>query len=181
MSQDGTSPAPAIVAGLIFVLAVTGVIYLLASSSKEVMLAVLTAAISVASLLYTQNKISKREVAARQFAQKAKAYESIISTIGELFKTTKGWAKKTDEEELAKELFDIQSQLMVWAGPDVLKAWNELKTDKPAPQTFAVVERLLRALRGELGHTNDNELGPWGLMKVYLRHEDHDQLPNMPD
>jgi hypothetical protein len=175
MSRDRTSAA-SVIAGLILITALTGFIYLLASSSKEVILAVLTAAVSVSSLLYTQNKISKREVAARQFAQKAKAYESIISTMGNLFKATKGWVAETDEQTLAEQLFDIQSELLVWAGPDVLKAWVDLKAGGTGPQTFLVFEKLLRALRAELGHVHDDKLGPLGLMKVYVNNDEHDQL-----
>jgi len=175
MSRDSTSAA-SVIAGLILIIALTGFIYLLASSSKEVILAVLTAAVSVSSLLYTQNKISKREVAARQFAQKAKVYESIIATIGEIFKRAKGWTEEPQGDELAKELFDIQSQLMVWAGPDVLKAWDDIKDMGKAPRSFLVVDTLLRALRAELGHVHDDKLGPMGLIKIYLRHEERDQV-----
>jgi hypothetical protein len=173
---DARRPATAI-AAILLALIVGGFVYLIGASSNEVRLAALTAAVSVGSLLYTQNKISRREIVARQFAQKAKAYERIFSTIGELLKATKGWAKEADETELAKQLFDIQTELMVWAGPDVLKAWNDLKNMGPGTQAFAPVEKLLRALRAELGHTQDDQLGPSGLMKIYLRREDHDQLP----
>jgi hypothetical protein len=160
---------------VLLVIAAVYTLYLLLSASDQTRLAVVTATISVVTLVYTQNRNTKREIDSRQFAQKAAAYEQIISTIGNLLKASKGWIEEEDQEELAKKLFDIQSQLLVWAGPEVLLAWNDLK-GLGGDETYRIMERLLRALRAELGHTGDNQLGPLGLVKIYVRQEDHDQL-----
>lgn len=163
---------------LLLVLLAGYVVYLLLSASDQTRIAVLTAAVSLGTLVYSQMKNTQREIAGRQFAQKSKAYQDVIATIGDMFKAEKGWIEATDTDALAKRLFDIQTDLLIWAGPEVLSAWNDLKNgDGGMETTFRMTERLLRALRRELGHADDDKLGSFGLVRIYLRKEDHDQLP----
>ena len=152
------------------------------TASNQVKLGVLTAIVSVGTLVYSQRSNLNREIEARHFLQKSKIYEEIIDTLGSLFKESKGWAESEGGDILARKLFDIQSKLLVWAGPDVLHAWEGIKTgpsdSSNIGEMFTRVEQLLRALRKELGHSNDDQIGPMGLVKIYVRHEDHGDIPN---
>lgn len=158
------------------------ILYFFWLSSNEIKLTFLTATISIVSLIYSQSRNTRRDIDARHFSQKAQIYEDIISTIGGLFKESKGWADPAVGDELAKKLFDIQTQLLVWAGPEVLLAWEHIKV--PSQDTAVVfknAQRLLAALRRELGHNSDNKLGKFGLIKVYIIAQDHAQIDAISD
>ena len=74
-------------------LSISGIVYLMWTASNKVKLGVLTAIVSVGTLVYSQRSNLNREIEARHFLQKSKIYEEIIDTLGSLFKESKGWAE----------------------------------------------------------------------------------------
>ncbi len=158
----GVAAALAILAGLAYFL------YLLLTTSDQTRLAVLTAAVSVGTLIYTQNLNSRREIAGRQFAKKAEAYEEIISEIASLMRSSRR-EEDVDQDALLERLETIIPKMMIWAGPEVLKAWQKLASpsDSPMGPIFAGGE-LITALRKELGHSDDASLGPLGAFSTIL-------------
>lgn len=154
------------------------VLYLLIVSGDQTRLAVLTAAVSVATLVYTQTKNTKREVEGRHFAKKAEAYEEIITTISDLMNATRK-NEQVDETELVERLADIIPKLMIWAGPEVLLAWQRMSTPSDDPLASLVAGNdLIAALRKELGHSSDHLLGPLGLVLTFIKAEDRPALQN---
>ena len=133
--------------------------YLLVTSNDQTRIAVLTALVSVGTLIYTQTLASKREIAARQFAKKSEAYEEIMRTLGSLMSSSRK-GEAIDENQLLEQLSEIIPKLMVWAGPEVLNAWKRLSTPSDTPLgPVAAAGNLITALRKELGHSDDSSLG----------------------
>ena len=150
--------------------------YLLMSASNQTRLAVLTAIVSVSTLVYTHVLTSRREIASRQFAKKAEVYEEIMRTIGSLMKSTRK-KELIDENLLIENLSEIVPKLLVWAGPGVLNAWISIST--PSTEPMASVQsasRLITALREELGHSNDSSLGPLGALSAMLKRDENGQI-----
>jgi hypothetical protein len=149
--------------------------YLLVTSSDQTRLAVLTAAVSIGTLVYTQSKNTKREIEGRQFAKKAEAYEEILTTLAEVLAANRDGIE-VDEKALVDKLTRIQPKLLVWAGPDVLRAWQRMSSANEDPLVGLVNgNELMAAIRRELGHTSDTQLGPLGLVSTFIR---GDERPN---
>jgi len=146
-------------------------IYLLVISSDQTRLAVLTAAVSVGTLVYTQNRNTKREIESRQFSKKAEAYEEVISSMAFLMDASRR-GEEVDQNQLMNRLAAVVPKMMIWAGPPVLQAWERLSTPSDDPLK-AVTDGadLITALRRELGHTDDSSLGHLGALRVMLRHD----------
>lgn len=145
--------------------------YLLMTANNQTRIAVLTAAVSVATIVYTQNLTSKREIAARQFTKKSEAYEEIMATIGMLSTATRK-SQSVDEEELVDRLAQVMPKLMVWAGPEVILAWKRMCIPKDDPiDALQSGAELIAALRSELGHSDGTSLGPFGAMSAMLKYD----------
>ena len=151
-------------------------VYLLVTTSAQTQIAVLTAIVSVGTLVYTQNLASKREIASRQFSKKAEAYEDIMRTIARLMEATRD-GQEVDQVALLKKFSEIVPKLMVWAGPNVLNAWKLLATPSQQPMAgVAAASALIAALRKELGHSDDSALGPVGALSAMLKHDENGQV-----
>ena len=150
--------------------------YLLLTTSAQTQVAVLTAVVSVGTLVYTQNLASKREVASRQFSKKAEAYEDIMRTIGGLMEASRDGVE-IDQVDLLRKLSEIVPKLMVWAGPEVLNAWKLMATPSQEPMaSVAAATGLITALRKELGHSDDTALGPFGALSAMLKYDEYGQV-----
>ncbi len=148
--------------------------YLLVVSSDQTRLAVLTAIVSVCTLVYTQHLNSKREIASRQFSKKAEAYEEIIGAMTSLMDASR-LGMESSQDELLERLAKIMPKILIWGGPDVLKAWIKLSTPDENPMAALIAgSALVTALRKELGHTGDAALGPLGALSAMIRHEDRE-------
>jgi hypothetical protein len=161
---------------VLLVAAAAYVLYLLISANDQTRLAVLTAAISVGTLVYTQNKNARREIDSRHFARKAEVYERILSIINELMVASRN-NEELPEGYLLEQLTAIQPQLLIWAGPEVLRAWQGI-SEAPDEGNGPLIagNNLMAALRKELGHHNDEVLGPLGLIATFLKPEDRRKL-----
>lgn len=150
--------------------------YLLIVTSDQTRLAVLTAAVSVGTLIYTSNKNTKREVDARQFSKKAEAYEEIMITIFEMTNVNRK-NSTVNAEDFTENVRKILPKLMIWAGPEVLSAWSALSNPSDLPLGPLIAgNNLIAALRKELGHSNDASLGNLGLVSVMIKAEERESL-----
>ena len=166
--------------GVVFAFGILGAagyfFYLLVASSDQTRLAVLTAIVSVGTLVYTQHLNSRREIASRQFAKKAEAYEEIIGAMTSLMDASRRGVE-TSQEDLLERLAAIMPKMMIWGGPDVLAAWKRLSTPGEDPMSSLIAgSELVSALRKELGHSGDSVLGPLGALSAMIRHEDRNPV-----
>ena len=152
-----------------FAAAASYFLYLLFVSGDQTRLAILTAAVSVGTLVYTQNKNTKREIESRQFSKKSEAYEEIISSIASLTNAVRR-EEEVDQAQLTEQIASIIPKMVIWAGPDVLQAWERLSTPGgDSQQAVIAAAELIGALRRELGHANDSKLGRLGALGVMLK------------
>lgn len=150
--------------------------YLLITTSAQTQVAVLTAVVSVGTIVYTQNLASRREIESRQFSKKAEAYEDIMRTIGGLMEASRDGVE-INQINLLRKLSEIVPKLMVWAGPDVLNAWKLMATPSQEPMaSVAAAAALITALRKELGHSDDSALGSFGALSAILKHDESGKI-----
>ena len=103
--------------------------------------------------------------------KKAEAYEEIMGTIAELINSNRK-GEEVDEADLIEKLATIIPKLMVWAGPDVLVAWKQMATPTDDPLGgLKAGTALISALRKELGHENDAQLGQFGAFSAMLKYD----------
>jgi phosphodiesterase/alkaline phosphatase D-like protein len=146
--------------------------YLLITANNQTRLAVLTAVVTVGTLVYTQNLTSRREITSRQFAKKSEAYEEVMRTIGSLMNSNRK-NQQINEDELVDQLSAILPKLMVWVGPQVLNAWKLMATPTDEPMGgIKAGSALIAALRSELGHKDDSSLGPFGALSAMMKHDE---------
>lgn len=124
--------------------------------------------------LVTHYKTKEREISARHFANKREGYTELINLFFDVMQSVK---KNEDmqQEELVKKMASFKKSLMVWGGPEVIRAWNafELKSQaqlSPA-ETMKTFDNLLRAIREDLGH-DDGVLPSGSLAALILIPED---------
>ena len=150
--------------------------YLLITANNQTRIAVLTAVVTVSTLVYTQNLTSKREIESRQFAKKSEVYEEVMRTIGSLMNASRK-GQQVDGDELIDQLSAISPKLMVWAGPQVLNAWKLMATPSDEPMGgIKAGSILIAALRNELGHKDDSALGPFGALSAMMKHDENGNI-----
>ena|SRR5438105_1437316 len=93
-----------------------------------------------------------KEVQAAFRERRLKTYEGFISVFMEL---TSG---KQQTEDLVSFLRQVNKEMILWAGPKLLKAYiaffKQSVIDAKAGKTFFALEDFYRAIREDLGHSN---------------------------
>jgi hypothetical protein len=94
----------------------------------------------------------RKEVEAAFRERRLKTYEGFISTFMDLT------SEKSIEKDLVPFLRQINKELILWAGPKLLKAYIKFfKQSVAAPKagkTFFLLEDFYKAIREDLGHSN---------------------------
>lgn len=120
--------------------------------------------------LLTQYYAQKREIAARHFVEKTKAYSHVFDLVFKILTNTKE-GKSIKETELFKDGMELKKALMVWGSQDVLKAWNKYEVDAAAdnaPDKILLnVDAIFRRIREDLGH-NDSSMAEGELFKTLI-------------
>jgi hypothetical protein len=102
----------------------------------------------------------------------APIYEKLIETV----KTIDQFAKKPEEEQRA--FFRDTSTALILHGPSPVVrawvAWNQLLGVQPFSVPIRVQEKLLLAIREDLGHNNSTLL-PGELLRLFINEEDNDE------
>jgi hypothetical protein len=84
------------------------------------------------------------------------------------------------EDELMKYLVKLQTQLILWGSPEVIKAFQAFKTSSSSDiHSLVGVDKLLRAIRNDIGLSIQG-LDSYELVKMYLKdpQEMDDALPS---
>ncbi len=151
---------------------------------------------------YYQTK--KREIEARHFTKKRKAYTDFITILSEVLKAEQRDTPITPEE-LLQAMYNFRREMIIWGGTDTINAFDnyisvseaeaeaeavavaeaeaeavaeaELNTEtKPEPlATLIAMDNLLRAMRKELGH-NDRTLDKGAVVGMFLDQAGKEQL-----
>jgi len=99
-------------------------------------------------------------------------YEQLI----EMVKAIDEFVKKPQEEQMAF-FREISTKLLLHGPSPVVKAWvawNQVLGAQPVSVPIRAQEKLLLAIREDLGHDNST-LKPGELLRLYLNEEDNDE------
>lgn len=124
----------------------------------------------VSAALVTHYKTKEREISARHFANKREGYTELINLIFDLLQSVKN-KQNMQQEELVKKMMFFKKSLMIWGGPEVIRAWNayELKSQAQLSreETLQEFDILLKTIREDLGH-DDRTLPSGNLTALIL-------------
>jgi hypothetical protein len=147
------------------------------SLDKEVAAAGITALIGFFGLLYVQWNSKAKEISDSHRPAKIEVYETFFDIVERFMSAEDSDVEDLDpeSEEFPQELKDqftkLSRGMIVWASPQVIKAWSEFRekaNDPKTPvETLLAVDKVLQAIRADLGNSNFG-LKRGDVVKLYL-------------
>ncbi len=174
----GYAAATSVIIAALYAIYLCAVLF--ASASGNVKLGVVTAFVSVASLLFSNNKQQIREIKARQFSDKREAYSAFFDFLFEIMNNQGREDPLLNYDATMTKVRLITKKLMIWGSAETINSYNSfmrsslLAPDSPTAQ-LKRVESLLLSFREDLGH-NDAKLESFGLSKLILKADEHHNL-----
>lgn len=134
------------------------------------------------SNLYVQRQVKLREIEEAHRPRKTEIYEEFLNVISRQLAASNPLVGSATlgEEELLTYLVKLQTQLILWGSPEVIKAFQAFKTSPSSDvHSLIVVDKLLRAIRNDIGLSIQG-LDSYELIKMYLKdpQEMDDSLPS---
>ena len=174
--------------GLVLAVGLVGLvvwlIWALLQADKVVQSGVLTAIGALAAVLISQHFSQRREIEARHFEQKAKAYENLIGLFFKYFAADATKSRSPNTGQTIKALLDFKKAMTVWASDEVIKEWNAfeatLDQDLDIAERLMAWDKLLRAFRKDLGK-DDSELDDGELALIVLKPSERQKLKSTGD
>ncbi len=139
-----------------------GVVGLDKKMSAAIIAACATVFVSVATVVYTQQKTKAREIDNSHLPQKMEIYKRFMDTaVVGLLKASK--ENKIESPEFQKKLeelfFSFTGDVIVWGSPAVIRAYTAFRSTGANPDIILRIDDLLQAMRKDLGNSN------WGLTR----------------
>jgi len=107
--------------------------------------------------------------------KKIPVYEEQIATFFSALFAAKFGKLKTNEKELNRAFVSFSQKLVIWGGPNVIKAWGKFKShdwEASTPvESFEMLDSFLKAIRTEIGNSNSN-LDDGELLKIFINDYD---------
>lgn len=156
------------------------VLRLYGRAEADLKLGVITATGSALAFLVNNAIQSSRERRARLFENKREAYDKFFEFFFSIFAAEKS-GNPLSQDKLAEKFHEFTRNVMTWGSAETVNAVNEYQqaslnsNSSNLKETFATTERLLRALRKDLGHA-DNRMDKFGLTKLILKADEHHKL-----
>jgi hypothetical protein len=158
-----------------------GVVGLDEKISAAIIAACTTVFVSVATVVYTQQKTKSREIDNSHRPQKMEIYKRFMdkAVVG-LLKASK--EKKFETPEFQKELeelfFSFTGDVIVWGSPAVIRAYTAFRNTGANPDIVLRIDDLMQAMRKDLGNSNWT-LNRGDLIKLFITDpEKLDELMN---
>jgi hypothetical protein len=134
------------------------------------------------SNLYVQQQVKLREIEEAHRPKKTEIYEKFLNVLSHQLAASNPLVETTalSEDELLKYFLELQTQLLLWGSPEVIKAFQSFKTGSSSEKHPLIgVDKLLRAIRNDIGLSNQG-LDSHELVKMYLKdpQEMDDALPS---
>lgn len=139
---------------------ITGLVGLDVKVAAAIIAGCTTFLVSVASVVYTQQKTKSREIDNSHRPQKMEIYKRFMdkAVVG-LLRSSK--EKKIESPEFQKELeelfYKFTGDVIVWGSPAVIKAYTAFRDAGADNQIVIRLDDLMQAMRKDLGNSN------WGL------------------
>jgi len=124
-----------------------------------------TVIVSVATVVYTQQKTKTREIDNSHRPQKVEIYKRFMAkaVVGLLRATKENRIKSPEyQRELEELFFSFTGEVIVWGSPSVIRAYSAFRSAGADPNILLRVDDLLQAMRKDLGNSN------WGLTRGEL-------------
>jgi hypothetical protein len=134
-------------------------------------------AIVTAVVTLVVGKVWEQKVKIRQEIREKKipVYEEQIQTFFSAMFAAKFGGVQANEEELGKAFVSFSQKLVIWGGPDVIKAWCSFRSHdwqaSTPMQSFATLETFIKAIRNELGN-DSSSLTNGELLKLFINDYD---------
>jgi hypothetical protein len=152
------------IGGFLYVLWLLGgsIFHWISGLEKEVAAAAITALIGLFGILYIQWHSKAKEIADSHRPAKIEVYNTFFDIVERFMDAEKNKNENLDpeSEEFPKELKDQFTQLsrgmIVWASPQVIKAWSKFREQAGESKTptdiLLAVDDVLQAIRADLGN-----------------------------
>ena len=150
------------------------------AADSNVKLGMFTATGSAIAFITSNAINSSRERKARLFESKRDAYNIFFDFFFSIFKNIKSGTDYS-EDQMADKISEFMRGVMTWGSAKTVNAvieWQKQSENidtTDLKSTFAVTEKLLRALRADLGHS-DSTLKEFALTKLILKADEHHKL-----
>src|SRR5271157_4153740 len=125
--------------------------------SAAIIGAMATVIAGIVAVVITQRQTKLRDIAEAHRATKVGIYKEYLETITRLLQSSndKVKAKPIPEDELVEYLFKFKTQIILWGGPNVIKAEFEFeRISRQGGYLFTAVDNLYRAIREDIGLSN---------------------------
>lgn len=120
--------------------------------------------------IITQYYTKKREVNARHYEDQRRVYMQLIDLIYSMAHENKS-GKKPTNKGIESKMIDLSKALMIWGGPEMIKAWNNYRSDsaksKSPEEGLKKMELILKTIRKDLGH-DDSSLNDFDIIGLML-------------
>jgi len=137
--------------------------------STAVIAGVVTVLVSVFSVLWSKRVDKQREIEQEQRKQKIPVYEEFIAFLFRILLADKLGDQPVTEKEMMKFVSGFAQKILVWGSDDVLAAYAVFRRlgDTSSVQTVLAIEKLLFAIRADVGHRNKN-LRTGDLLSIFV-------------
>jgi hypothetical protein len=132
---------------------------------------VITAVAGVGIVVYQRRREKLQELERSHRLQMGPLYTQLV----EMMKDWEEFAQKTESEQQAF-FKDLSTKLILFGATPVLKAWVSWRctTTPGGPQGLIAIEKVLFAIREDLGHDNSG-LKQGDVLRVFVNEEDTDE------
>jgi hypothetical protein len=132
---------------------------------------IITASASIFAVIKSKHAEHRRDIENDLRKQKAPIYEEFSSFLFKVLMTSKT-GEVVKEEEMLQFIMDFNRKLIVWGEDNVIKEWSNFKrlhevSDSPPVMTVIAIERILYAIRADMGHKNKG-LGQGDLLAIFI-------------
>jgi hypothetical protein len=132
----------------------------------------LTVLASVGTLVYSKREEQRRAIDAELRKQKLPVYEEFIQFIFRVTFEGKPGVKPFEQDEMIKFFVRFTPQLVIWGSDELIREYGNFREVSRAEGNNLVllvesVERLLLAIRKDLGHKNE-KLGRGDLLVTFI-------------
>ena len=130
--------------------------YSLWVAGTELRAAILVFSGTVIAALWAHRSAKTREIEARHFAEKRQVYSDFLGLLYRSMMAGKAGQKRQSDTQIAKGLIDVKGKMLIWAGAEVIRQWNEFElTISQAPKEpkgmLRAFDKLIKACRKDLG------------------------------
>ena len=155
--------------------------------AATVIVGIITASASVFAVIKSKRAEHRRDIEQELRKQKAPIYEEFSSFLFKILMTAKT-GKEVSEEEMLQFIVDFNRRLIVWGADSVVKEWSNFKrmhegTNYPPVMNLIAIERILYAIRTDMGHKNKG-MGQGDLLSIFINdvhtHLKGQDLPRIP-